>query len=33
MTYHKLKEKGYNVAFVVADLEIDAAGNVKLAES
>jgi rhodanese-related sulfurtransferase len=33
MAYHKLKEKGYNVAFVIADIEIDKAGNVKLAAS
>lgn len=27
MAYHKLKEKGYNVAFVKADIEIDKAGK------
>jgi rhodanese-related sulfurtransferase len=27
MAYHKLKEKGYNTAFVKADIEIDKAGK------
>ena len=27
MAYHKLKDKGYNVAFVKADIEIDKAGK------
>ncbi|HEX4943491.1 MAG TPA: rhodanese-like domain-containing protein [Usitatibacteraceae bacterium] len=27
MTYHKLKEKGYNVAYVKADIEIDKSGK------
>jgi rhodanese-related sulfurtransferase len=31
MTYHKLKEKGYNVAFVIADIEIEKGGKVKIA--
>jgi rhodanese-related sulfurtransferase len=31
MTYHKLKEKGYDVAFVVADLSIDKAGKLTIA--
>lgn len=31
MAYHKLKEKGYNVAFVVADIEIDKGGKVTIA--
>ena len=30
MTYHKLREKGYNVAFVKGDIEIDKAGNLKI---
>jgi rhodanese-related sulfurtransferase len=31
MAYHKLKEKGFNVAFVKADIEIDKAGKLKIA--
>jgi rhodanese-related sulfurtransferase len=31
MAYHKLKEKGYNVAFVIADIEIDKAGKLTIA--
>jgi rhodanese-related sulfurtransferase len=31
MSYHKLKEKGYNVAFVKADIEIDKAGKLTIA--
>jgi rhodanese-related sulfurtransferase len=30
MAYHKLKEAGYDVAFVYAQLDIDKAGNVKV---
>jgi rhodanese-related sulfurtransferase len=30
MAYHKLKEKGYNVQFVNAKVDIDSAGNFKL---
>ena len=30
MAYHKLREKGYNVAFVIAELAIDKGGNVKV---
>jgi rhodanese-related sulfurtransferase len=31
MAYHKLREKGYNVAFVKADIEIDKAGKLDIA--
>jgi rhodanese-related sulfurtransferase len=31
MAYHKLKEKGYNVAFVKGDIEIDKAGKLTIA--
>jgi len=31
MAYHKLKEKGYNVVFVIADIEIDRAGKLTIA--
>ena len=31
MAYHKLKEKGYNVVFVIADIEIDKAGKLTIA--
>jgi rhodanese-related sulfurtransferase/plastocyanin len=31
MAYHKLKEAGYNAAFLNADIEIDKAGNFKIA--
>ena len=31
MAYHKLKEKGYNVVFVIADIEIDNAGKLTIA--
>jgi rhodanese-related sulfurtransferase len=30
MAYHKLKEKGYNVAFVKGDIEIDKAGKLTI---
>jgi rhodanese-related sulfurtransferase len=30
MTYHKLKEKGFNVAFVKGDIEIDKAGRLTI---
>ena len=30
MAYHKLKEKGYNVGFVKANIEIDKNGNLKV---
>lgn len=30
MAYHKLKDKGYNVAFVKADIEIDKAGRMTI---
>ena len=30
MAYHKLKEKGYNVAFVIADIEIEKDGKVNI---
>ena len=30
MAYHKLKEKGFNVAFVKADIEIDKAGKARI---
>jgi rhodanese-related sulfurtransferase len=30
MTYHKLKDKGYNAAFVKADIEIDKAGKMDI---
>jgi len=30
MAYHKLKDKGYNAAFVNAEIDIDKAGKVKL---
>jgi rhodanese-related sulfurtransferase len=30
MAYHKLKEKGYNVGFVKANIEIDRKGNLKI---
>jgi rhodanese-related sulfurtransferase len=30
MAYHKLKDAGYDVAFVYAQLDIDKTGNVKL---
>ena len=31
MAYHKLKDKGYNVAFVKGDIEIDKAGKLTIA--
>jgi hypothetical protein len=30
MAYHKLKEKGYNVAFIKADVEVAKNGKVKV---
>jgi hypothetical protein len=30
MAYHKLKEKGYNVQFLNAKVEIDKDGNAKI---
>ena len=30
MAYHKLKEKGFNVAFVKGDIEIDKAGKLSI---
>jgi rhodanese-related sulfurtransferase len=30
MAYHKLREKGYNVAFVMGDIEIDKAGKLTI---
>jgi rhodanese-related sulfurtransferase len=33
MAYHKLKERGYNVSFVKADIEIDKSGKVKITDN
>ena len=33
MAYHKLKDKGYNVGFLNADIAIEKAGNVTVAKS